>query len=267
MQNPFSFYDFLGYFVPGAIFIFGLDQMQIWMGDSVFFAANAPTGHYVKFLLLAYLIGHLLSFLSSVTVEKYAVWLLGYPSRYLLKLGHGGYFSADEAIGRRGFWRVMTWLFLLPITLPDLILGKFLYGWATFSKPMDDQLVGLVKEKSHELVQSQFDQKKLQTGREEVDFFRLIYHYVSEKSPTHYAKLQNYVALYGFCRTICFVAVLLFWIFVWLMMDQEIRRGDEWLPLLPIIAYLMYGAFNKFFRKFSMEAMMALLCLDLNCKK
>lgn len=39
-------------------------------------------------------------------------------------------------------------------------------------------------------------------------------YYAVENAPNHFSKMQNYVALYGFFRTLTPIAVLLFWVIV-----------------------------------------------------
>jgi len=90
-DNPFSLYDFLGYLIPGLITL------------SLFFLINAckeihpfnlevvldkiPSFTFessIVVIIIAYTLGHFLSFVSSITIEKYAVWRFGYPSKFLI---------------------------------------------------------------------------------------------------------------------------------------------------------------------------------------
>ena len=88
-QNPFSIYDFLGYLIPGAVFLYGtlfIFEHISPLNDGAFGfnAANLSFEKpetYVPFVLLAYVVGHFLSFLSSITVERYSIWAHGYPSK------------------------------------------------------------------------------------------------------------------------------------------------------------------------------------------
>jgi hypothetical protein len=62
--------------------------------------------------------------------------------------------------------------------------------------------------------------------------------------------MQNYVALYGFLRTSCLIAILAFW---WTLYNHH------WLTAAGscAVAFLLYVGFIKFYRRFSLEAMMA----------
>ena len=90
-QNPFSLYDFLGYFTPGAILLYGciLTLGHTQPDGSVINYVNQYQGldktqFYTLFILIAYISGHFLNFLSSITIECYSNWAFGYPSKYLL---------------------------------------------------------------------------------------------------------------------------------------------------------------------------------------
>lgn len=89
--NPFSLYDFPGYFTPAALSAYALFLLEphvaSTMGLTFAGGASLTFEHiqlYVPFVLFASVLGHLLSYLSSEIVEKYSIWSLGYPSKYLL---------------------------------------------------------------------------------------------------------------------------------------------------------------------------------------
>ena len=97
-KNPFSIYDFLGYLFPGLIFVV-----------TVFFVCHVtsvPLQEYFDFskyqdllkkgkeydwwestvfvIVASYVVGHIVAYLSSSTVEYFTNHLFGYPSHYLL---------------------------------------------------------------------------------------------------------------------------------------------------------------------------------------
>ena len=100
----------------------------------------------------------------------------------------------------------------------------------------------------------------------DLDFFRYVYHYALENAPSHVTKMQNYVALYGFLRTIAFIAVVVFWVGVWhaFMGLSGIWTSVLMVAVSAVLAYLMFMAFVKFYRRFSLEALMAMAvtCFD-----
>ena len=85
-QNPFSLYDFLGYLIPGIFCLLG--GIYIYSPDLLWMNIIINDGYnlvmYIVTVIICYCLGHILSYLSSITVEKYSIWTLGYPSRYLL---------------------------------------------------------------------------------------------------------------------------------------------------------------------------------------
>lgn len=105
-KNPFSLYDFLGFVFPG---ILALTLAYILSKDS---SATSISAFYnvvrqislpfsleetVLITIAAYITGHLAAYISSVTVEKFSIWVYDYPSKYLL-----------DRMPSRYFWRPVT---------------------------------------------------------------------------------------------------------------------------------------------------------------
>jgi hypothetical protein len=267
-QNPFSFYDFLGYFTPGALFVYGamwslnhsnsevkpLQQIAESIGLE---KAEA----YVLFILLSYAIGHLLNFLSSITVERYALWAMGFPSKYLLEVPRNGYFHSESKKKLRFLVRIFVFFILLPISLWDLLLGKLLGFRELYSKSLDPLLAALIRGKIAALIKSKGGVKDLTSygNADNTDFFHYAYHYAVENAPNHLPKMQNYVALYGFLRTLSLLCVIVFWALAWNFLNQQTLSFTPiyQLCLTSSICYLFFMAFVKFYRRFSLEALMA----------
>jgi hypothetical protein len=78
-QNPFSLYDFLGYLIPGSTLIYLFIIIENWTNNKVENNLESIFSYVSKynfqeiffFIIIFYAIGHLLSFISSVTIEKY----------------------------------------------------------------------------------------------------------------------------------------------------------------------------------------------------
>lgn len=210
-QNPFSLYDFLGYLTPGAIFIYGamviLAHAGALAGDVIEALSFEKRQMYVPFVLTSYTVGHLLSFISSVFIEKYTVWIVGYPSKYLLGFKPSKYFSGNCLI------RSIVGLFLLPISLTEYLLNLTVNYRSTYAQSLDILLITIIKVKMHSL----FEEKSGLTNppndapMSNTDFFRFAYHFAVETAPNHYPKMQNYLAIYGFLRTMTLISVLFFW--------------------------------------------------------
>ena len=98
-KNPFSIYDFLGYFFPGSLVLFILyaickvdanvvDVLPFSYVES--FMAFLHDEHAVidvwkiglPFIVIAYILGHISSYISSITVEYMTNRAFGYQSKY-----------------------------------------------------------------------------------------------------------------------------------------------------------------------------------------
>ncbi len=160
------------------------------------------------FVLISYTLGHVISFLSSITVEKYSIWTLDYSSNFLLGMDNPRFFK-DRSTSEK-VWHAIVGVAILPITAFDLILGKLCGLRPIFSGGLDQTLKSLISEK----VSSLFYDANTAGPDQRHDFFRLVYHYCVENAPNHLPKMQNYVALYGFLRALALIAVIVFWMIV-----------------------------------------------------
>jgi len=272
--NPFSIYDFLGYFTPGATALY-IFNFYVFPTDSVLKPALSTIAKAVSlekpaslipFVLLAYLLGHLLSFLSSVTVERYYLWVFGYPSKELLRRvllqGPPEYFSSGESPRQHLVVASVVAAFLIPISALDWLLRVPLCLGPVFEKKLDKLLATLIHQKMSTLlvkVGAITDPNELGKPVEH-DFFRFVYHFAVEHAPNHLPKMQNYVALYGLLRTMCFLGIVVFW---W----TALSAGD-WsngllhlamvLLAISLVSYIFFLSFMKFYRRFTLEAFMAM---------
>ncbi|CAI1847840.1 hypothetical protein [Serratia fonticola] len=263
-QNPFSFYDFLGYLIPGAslLYLFYFGGMHYgWKisGEAKTFMVGDNSSlsellNFLPFVILSYISGHLLSLLSSFLIEKYSNCKNGYPSQYLISDRGNGYFYNSGFLSIIG--RCILFLIVLPISLLDLLTGfKFRQN-----KQMDDRLRPVVFKACKEVLNEKFlmkvddmDDSKGIDG----DSFRLIYHYSFENSEPHAAKLQNYVALYGFTRNIAMVFIITFWTLVTMKFVFDSSIGYRPIFFSGILSFIFYKGFVKFYKRYTLEAMMA----------
>lgn len=266
-QNPFSIYDFLGYFVPGAIFLYAIRMIvshanpksEILTGS--FFALDTGEA-YLPFLLAAYTIGHMLSFLSSITIERYSIWALGYPSKSLLGFESPAYLQGVETDRQGKFIRILIWMICLPVSLSDRFLGRVLRLRDFYASSLDGLLRGVIITKLASLLV-----EKAELGSPEsipnvtaANFFSYAYHYGVENAPNHFPKMQNYVALYGFLRTLTFIGVVGFWIVLVHCFTRTMNYPSMvlWLWAMTFVTYTLFMGFQKFYRRFSLEVLMAL---------
>ena len=211
---------------------------------------------YVPFILAAYTTGQLLSFISSVFIEKYTIWIIGYPSKYLLGIKPNKYFSTNH------FVRFLVGLFLAPIVLTEFILNIILKYRATYTQALDCLLTTIIKAKMLRLLEEKSGLSNIPKNSHmtNTDFFRFAYHFAVENAPNHFPKMQNYVAIYGFLRTMTMISVLFFWAAVWHTLTSELTCYMRIiiLSLISLLSFTFYMAFVKFWRRFSLEVLMAI---------
>ncbi|WP_405229008.1 hypothetical protein [Lentisalinibacter sediminis] len=268
-QNPFSVYDFLGYFTPGALGLYTLFLLEPHAAANL--KLKAPDGRslifddpqlFVPFVLFAYGLGHVLSYLSSVIVEKYSIWSLGYPSKYLLGLRVYGFWEVgkDKGRGLRFLSRFVFGLILAPIALFDAVFLRLFSGKSMIGRPLDPLLTRIIMRNVGTLLREKSGVRNLDDYGTPVatDYFRFAYHFAVENCPRHLAKMQNYVALYGFLRTLTLIAALFWWLVVVHLaltgLSLELAATAAVLTALVLVFYL---AFVKFYRRFNLEVYMA----------
>jgi hypothetical protein len=309
-QNPFSLYDFLGYVFPGATVIFlcyfisytptitSIKLLKIALSelDTDFSLENT-----IFWILLAYIVGHLVAYLSSVTVERFTIWCYGYPSKFLLaeQTPHNMYLkipktknekknkngkTKEYTVIRIGI-RLIVAIILLPISLGTLFFGKLCGLRISLVKKLDDVLVDAIKENQKYLLdflhistnnekKSENEDEDEENIEEDGDFHRIVYHYVYEHQNHHPAKLDNYVALYGFLRAITLISNCAFMVLL-VKALKSITFEDGYvfdlqitiyLIALFLITYVFFLAFIKFYRRFTLESYMSLVT-DITHKK
>jgi apolipoprotein N-acyltransferase len=79
-------------------------------------------------------------------------------------------------------------------------------------------------------------------------------------APAHQPKMQNYVALYGFLRTLTFLSILSFWLIFasWLGGKLDFVYSICLLASTAFVSLILFLGFVKFYRRFSLEVLMAL---------
>lgn len=291
-KNPFSLYDFLGYVFPGffALFLISIfykyeDQLNsfgnildlfIDSKETIIQNSDISIVNTTFFLIGAYILGHFIAYLSSVTVERFSVWAFGYPSGFLLIKQSSfryftGMFSSYPNNKLKCFvtgcsliiWRAFIALLLLPIFVITFTIGYVLRVNNFLTKRMDDSFCGSIRIKLKRLskiLKINIDKKN--------DYHRLIYHYEYEKKTAHRIKMDNYVAMYGFLRSITFIFSCMFIYLLYVFFVSSIWNDDvasfNWalfrlLLFVGGIEYLLFMGFMKFYRRFTLESFMCLI--------
>lgn len=266
-QNPFSLYDFLGYFIPGALMIYFIFLIPLIDsgGNVLTYFDQIKVGNweaYLPFIILAYIIGHLQSFVSSYTIERFCLWRYSYPFRFLMSFKHDGYINRDRQSKFEISKRIVLWLLIFPVSSIDLIVGKFLKLNYLHNKKFSVQTRNIIVNKLRKFVITETGHN-MEVDIEDPDNFALIYHYTLENSKSHQQKFINYVALYGFSRSLSFILTTVFWYFIYF--NFKFQAWDIYricyLLILGLLAYLFYLNFCKFYRRFSMEVILTFITL------
>lgn len=280
-QNPFSVYDFLGYLIPGAVFLYGFiffigfdasDNAPIksaidFVKDEMSFKRSEI---YIPFVLLSYTLGHLLSFFSTITIERFSIWKFGYPSKYLLQKENITSDSNSNKEKNEWFIRSIEWiikslvkLFLFPIAILNFLCAVLGLSGRYYAKPLDDFLIDALEYKIKLLINEHACVNNPNMNSNSSDYFRYVYHYAVENATNHLAKMQNYVTLYGFLRTITFISVIVFWFIVWYVFFSRSEINLTLIVCINLAAvffvtFFLFLAFVKFYRRFTLEALMAM---------
>ena len=106
---------------------------------------------------------------------------------------------------------------------------------------------------------------KLSNRENGADVHRIIMHYNYEHYANHVRKYDNYVALYGFLRSLSFLCSSIFiLLFIFELRTIDFCESVDWksifiLAILFCITYLYYLGFIKFYRRYTLENLMSIL--------
>lgn len=261
-QNPFSLYDFLGYFIPGALLIyliifflnFDASNYDYTINQFIVNENNIKFQNLLFFTIASYALGHLVNFSSSILVERYANWIYDYPSKYLLNISKEFKFSTIS------IKRCAIWLFILPVSLFDLLLGHFFKFKNLYTKKLDSFLIDCITQKGLKLLNRLYpiegtDNKPSEIN--EYDFFRIFHHYAFEHTKNHQSKMINYVVLYGFLRSLTFILVIIFWVLMYeIFIKHNCFIKYYHIIIISGMSYVFFMAFMKFYRRYTLETFM-----------
>ena len=273
-QNPFSIYDFLGYFIPGAlviyIFLILFSSSSFENFNSIFTVVGnnkiLDFDNILFFVIVSYALGHLINFSSSITIERYANWKYNYPSKYLMDLvPDHKYWTGPRKIK---VWKGFLSILIFPVSISDYILGEVFSFKAFYTRKADSFIIEMVKSKGLILL-NKLGAPWTKSLRE-YDFHRIFSHYVYENSKNHQSKMNNYVTLYGFLRSLCFISVIFCWFLVYKLYNifkydpifsnfQDFKNLLFTIIILGLCSYLFFMAFMKFYRRYTLEALMLIV--------
>lgn len=270
-QNPFSLYDFLGYFVPGSIlacsFYYFLnfnnyDNLSTYIIATKFGGLDS----YFPFIILSYALGQAQSFLSSYTIERFCIWHYSYPFRFLMGYSHDGYLNKKKHSFFTKVKRIVMFILLFPISIWDIFIDVIFKVKYLQNRKFSNEIKDLLSIRFKILVNSISD-SKLEIDISKQDNFLLIYHYTLEQSKNHLSKFNNYVALYGFSRSMSFIFVLNFWTLIvyQVFINKNFSHQTIFITFsLSLFSYIFYLSYCKFLRRFSLEVIMAFITTPTN---
>lgn len=286
-KNPFSLFDFLGYFIPGAFGLFLVYFLQNENGLPFYFKrenietlnTNISILYITFFIILAYTLGHILSFLSTLTIENFTVWMFGYPSKNLLNIHRTEKYFEPKLDSNNNIkksttcWsyllRLSLLVFLAPISISSLIAGKYLdLNNSVYKKSLKEPYIEFIKKKIESIFKKHKRQYQIDFVKD--DYNKLLIHHSYNINQPHQPKLMNYVALYGFLRVISFnfnllsVFILLQILFfskdkLYINLKDEISVDLIVFLISSFMAYISYLGYLKFYRRYTQENLMILL--------
>ena len=293
-KNPFSIHDFLGYVLPGGValllaYMVFKNPGNNYMTSQDFIDAvkNTISGLKIKdvstiqlsvaVIIISYIVGHLVAYLSSITVERMAIWHYNYPSVFLLSNERKPRFWSDiveqwknkkkfEAGGNLAM-RLVVSLLLLPLTI-CILMVRALHLDQYFIKSLDSYLQSSIGVK-FEMLEKKLGISGIEKTKDS-DSHRIIYHYMYENFPGHRAKMDNYVALYGVLRSLTLISNL-FILYIWKCQVCYVWSNFTWdlicsypylkIAFMVLIQFLFFMAFMKFYRRFTLESFMCMVSM------
>ena len=294
-KNPFSLYDFLGHFIPGALFLIIFFTMLQGYNESDFenfstlkFYDISTYTHLLKgisnfnmgfisvsFILSAYISGNVISYISSQTIEKILTRMFGYPSKWLLeKEDHKkciwkNYFNINRNLSVKAklgliFLLIVNIIITFPVCLLISICEMSFEITKYITNPLDDKIISAIKNKEELLAKKLLidDYSKIN------DFHRVIMHYVYMNLEKSDIKTDNYIALYGFFRSITLILCLYFDFLVFMGIKSITYTYNTiidfqsiiFIATIGMLSFIIFMAFVKFYRRFTLENYMMLLC-------
>jgi hypothetical protein len=226
-------------------------------------------------LIGAYFVGHLLGFLSSITVEKIALVYFGFPSQYLTGTfeHQGRIFSrtAFENIGeRRTFSVIMVQAIMVPLVVTVWMLVCFSFT-TVLLKRMPQSMIDMLEQRFEVLSGRKIDFDKSR------EWFRFIAAYVVNNNPVAFLRMYNYLTMYGMLRNMTFVFVLGFWVYLVLYLSSiDVIWCPQGLQLLSrpwqlgasvlnaVFGAATFCAYIKFYRRYSEEGIHAFVAMPIS---
>jgi hypothetical protein len=279
-KGPFSLYDFIGYFIPGALVLylvfFWIDVDPKYFSDKFYLNnekknSEIPLYMITFYVIIAYCLGHFLSFFSTLTVEKYTVRFYGYPSRNLLAINEEKRTTIGmSAITRENIIKNFSLIFILPLIIFDSILYILKYKHKYLEQ---------IFKPYRELISNKINKVFRRIGYvgnvvdiSDNNYHQFLIHYNYEYTQEHSFKLMNYVAIYGFLRVITLISsTYLYYLIFYFCINYSIELSFEALIgafiifgklfFFGLITFIFYLGYLKFYKRYTLENLMLVLIL------
>lgn len=287
-NSHFTLSDFLGYVIPGAsvlvvmlMFYHYPDEDYTSVDDLLrvikkysylLIDKSAKVGVILPsfFVILSYVAGHILAYLSSITVERFAIWIYGYPSEYLFsKVGWSHLFEDVNRVRKKRprCWVLKSFMYLLIRII--IIVVLFPLSSAVFFikaisidgflvKNLDPFLRDVIAKKLTSLrAQLNLPNDKDYKG---ADLHRIVHEYCYCKYDCIRQKMDNYVAIYDLMRSLTLIMVFVSWMLAYANIKYiKFLAPINWGTLFMIgivlmLTLLCFMAFMKFYRRYTLES-------------
>lgn len=206
-----------------------------------------------------------------------------YPSKYLLNVSREKYNKKRESV--RGVFELIyqsnTWygsvllvgafIINFPVTLPMVAFARCKSISNYLTRKLDDNLVAAIKKKMLNYACVVGDYSSPDCAY--CDNHLIIMHYVNVNVPNASRKVDNYVALYGFLRSVTLaLSVLFIMASVSALRTTDFSASIDWriiitLSALAIAPSISYLAYLKFYRRHTLENLMAFLVAPAPCEQ
>ncbi|MEQ8666119.1 MAG: hypothetical protein RIC16_10360 [Rhodospirillales bacterium] len=278
---PFTVYDIVGYLAPGAATVWLIGAIAKWTGSAsllgfkpehIFLFGNDALDVLVLgvvFLVAAYGVGYIVSYLSAVFVERLIIYDLGYPSGHLMAepepalASRGNYVKdqqAEHGLGKKILVYFVMWP-AMPVHLFAL-WTKWIYSEL---RPLPPKIRQRIRDRY------QWSEAGGETLEQvgETEWFRVIEAYVLNNLHDVEVRSYNYVVIYGFIRSFMFIAVVSCWIsatalitaFLLNINPFNLTLAPHGIGLATLFLFgffaitILYFAYVKFFRRYSQETL------------
>lgn len=280
-RMPFTIYDIIGYLAPGTISLWfmahflGVNASSIseFLGSGAGVFSN-PTAQSLLnafvFVISAYIVGHFIGLLSSLTVEKLALIYFDYPSKFVANFRHQYPSGSRKFTCRNEYWREVKTFVGLSVQIMCFPLVPWIYffeifgWWQYIIKPLPGYTIKMMIRRFHFL-------SGYSTHRN--DWFRFVSFYVINNNQIAFLRMYNYMTIYGLMRNICFTLIALTWILwvslVWhwpvtLHNISSKMHAATLLASLSFVATVAFVGFLKFYRRYTEEAVLAFVATPIS---